>query len=89
MKLDLVAGLIWATLLRHSEGKPASPRAEECLCLPGDACWPSQNTWSALNSTVNGKLVATIPIGSPCHDPTFDGDACENLKAQWLNPLTQ
>ncbi|KAH3920290.1 hypothetical protein HBH56_002450 [Parastagonospora nodorum] len=88
MKLDLVAGLIWATLLRHSEGKPASPRAEECLCLPGDACWPSQNTWSALNSTVNGKLVATVPIGSPCHDPTFDGDACENLKAQWLNPLT-
>jgi hypothetical protein len=38
---------------------------------------------------VAGRLVATKPIGSPCHDPTFDAAACDALKANWFNPLTQ
>lgn len=63
--------------------------AKECYRLPSDAEWPNAQAWSTLNSTVNGNLVATIPIGSPCHDPTYDADACGALKAQWLNPLTQ
>ena len=63
--------------------------AKECYRLPSDPDWPSTKAWSALNSTVNGNLVATVPIGSPCHDPTYDADACAALKAQWTNPLTQ
>ena len=63
--------------------------AKECYRLPSDSDWPSETAWSTLNSTVNGKLVATVPIGSPCHDPTYDANACGTLKAQWLNPLTQ
>ena len=63
--------------------------AKQCYRLPSDADWPSTEAWSTLNSTVNGKLVATVPIGSPCHDPTYDADACDALKAEWLNPLTQ
>ncbi|EUC48327.1 hypothetical protein COCMIDRAFT_34203 [Bipolaris oryzae ATCC 44560] len=59
-----------------------------CYRLPGDADWPATEAWSILNSTVNGKLVATVPIGSPCHDPTYDADACSALKSEWLNPLT-
>ncbi|KAH6689806.1 FAD binding domain-containing protein [Plectosphaerella plurivora] len=62
--------------------------AESCRCLPGDACWPATAKWNALNSTVAGRLVATKPIGSPCHDPTFDAAACDALKASWFNPLT-
>jgi hypothetical protein len=42
-----------------------------------------------LNQTVSGKLIKTVPIGSPCHDPTYDEAACTELKAQWTNPLTQ
>ncbi|KAH7109428.1 FAD binding domain-containing protein [Dendryphion nanum] len=60
----------------------------DCRCLPTDSCWPSRDVWSKLNSTVDGKLVATVPIGSPCHDPTYDANACEALKKQWFNPLT-
>jgi len=63
--------------------------ARECYRLPGDPDWPSDKAWSTLNSTVNGNLVATVPIGSPCHDPTYDASACDTLKTQWLNPLTQ
>ncbi|KKY37574.1 putative isoamyl alcohol [Diaporthe ampelina] len=43
-----------------------------CRCLPGDACWPATSSWDSLNTTVGGKLIATVPIGSVCHDPTYD-----------------
>ncbi|PWI70220.1 FAD binding domain-containing protein [Purpureocillium lilacinum] len=59
-----------------------------CRCLPGDACWPSDGTWTQFNATVGGRLVATVPIGSPCHDPTYDAAACAALQASWKNPLT-
>jgi hypothetical protein len=90
MKLNLATGLFWATLLHSAEAQPkgAEPN-QDCRCLPGDACWPAQDSWAKLNSTVSGKLVATVPIGSPCHDPTYDAAACDQLKADWLNPLTQ
>jgi len=59
-----------------------------CRCLPGDDCWPSTSSWDALNTTVGGKLVATVPIGSVCHDPTYDEAACAALRASWTLPQT-
>lgn len=55
-----------------------------CKCFPGDLCWPSQDDWSVLNSTLQGRLIATVPLGSPCHDPTYDEEECALLQAQWL-----
>ncbi|KAF3023662.1 hypothetical protein E8E14_013427 [Neopestalotiopsis sp. 37M] len=55
-----------------------------CKCFPGDACWPSQTEWDLLNTTVSGRLVATIPLGSPCHAPTYDAEQCASLQDQWL-----
>ncbi|KAI8935070.1 hypothetical protein NX059_007665 [Plenodomus lindquistii] len=83
MKLFPTASLIGLAIVG---GVPA--KSEQCRCLPGDACWPTTTTWSALNSTVGGKLVATVPIGSPCHDPTYDATACKALQDSWTNPLT-
>ncbi|KAF6800167.1 FAD binding domain-containing protein (isoamyl alcohol oxidase) [Colletotrichum sojae] len=59
-----------------------------CRCLPGDACWPSTDSWNALNTTVGGKLIATVPIGSVCHDPNYDEAACNALKESWTLPET-
>ncbi|KNG88209.1 FAD binding domain protein [Aspergillus nomiae NRRL 13137] len=58
-----------------------------CHCLPGDSCWPSTSSWESLNTTVGGRLVATVPIGSPCHDPNYDAAACAALKSDWTTPL--
>ncbi|KAM0551363.1 hypothetical protein ACHAPJ_008472 [Fusarium lateritium] len=60
----------------------------KCRCLPGDACWPSTTTWGQFNQTVNGALIKTVPIGSPCHDPTYDADACAALQDAWKLPQT-
>ncbi|KAL0940341.1 isoamyl alcohol [Colletotrichum truncatum] len=61
---------------------------DSCRCLPGDACWPSTDSWNTLNTTVDGKLIATVPIGSVCHDPNYDEAACTALRAAWTLPET-
>ncbi|KAK6087223.1 FAD binding domain-containing protein [Seiridium cupressi] len=58
----------------------------DCYCLPQDACWPSIAESDALNTTVNGRLIATVPIGSVCHEPTYDEAACVALRAEWNEP---
>ncbi|KAH8680428.1 hypothetical protein BGZ61DRAFT_359187 [Ilyonectria robusta] len=57
-----------------------------CKCFPGDSCWPSDNVWKSLNTTVNGRLIKTVPLGSPCHDPTYDAKECAYLQSQWQSP---
>ncbi|EHK98560.1 putative 6-hydroxy-D-nicotine oxidase [Glarea lozoyensis 74030] len=57
-----------------------------CYCFPGDACWPSESTWAALNTTTSGRLIATTPIGSPCHAPNYDEAACAAIQSAWTGP---
>lgn len=57
--------------------------SSDCKCFPGDACWPSDAEWSSLNSTVAGKLIKTVPLGSPCHEPNFNAEECEYLRSEW------
>ncbi|KAI1178393.1 hypothetical protein F4777DRAFT_116916 [Nemania sp. FL0916] len=67
----------------------ASPLADHvfgrslCKVLPGDAAWPSSGDWSQLNKTVGGRLIATSPIASICHNPTYNETACSNLESIW------
>lgn len=66
-----------------------SSAREQCRCLPSDDCWPSDNVWAKFNSTVNGALIETVPLGSPCHEPNYDEDACAAVKSDWKWPMTQ
>lgn len=63
---------------------PADTAGDNCRCFPGDQCWPSDAEWSSLNATVGGRLIATVPLGSPCHDPYYDEEQCAFLRDQWL-----
>lgn len=54
--------------------------------MPGDACWPSSATWSKFNDTVDGRLIATILLALPCHDPYYNAAACAALQADWIWP---
>lgn len=63
----------------------------ECRCFPGDPCWPTTADWAALNATVGGRLIATIPIASMCHYdnfPGYDSNTCAALQAVWGYPET-
>ncbi|KAJ3758342.1 hypothetical protein EV360DRAFT_94714 [Lentinula raphanica] len=59
------------------------PSSSSCRTFPGDASWPTPDTWDALNASVDGRLIKTVPVGSPCHDPHYDQDACEDVKRNW------
>ncbi|KAL2259507.1 hypothetical protein VTK26DRAFT_6797 [Humicola hyalothermophila] len=61
-----------------------------CRCFPGDPCWPTAEEWSAFNQTVGGKLIATVPIASACHNSfpnvRYDAAACDEVRANWPRP---
>ncbi|EFQ34535.1 FAD binding domain-containing protein [Colletotrichum graminicola] len=79
------AGAALAARGRHSvRGATVVGRdVADCKCFPGDSCWPVTAQWDALNTTVGGNLIATIPLGSPCHDPTYDAATCASLQSAW------
>ncbi|KAI0413623.1 putative FAD-dependent isoamyl alcohol oxidase [Xylaria grammica] len=57
-----------------------------CRSIPGDADWPSSEHWTALNTTVQGRLIQTVPQASICHTSPFagfDADACSTLQSTW------
>ncbi|KAL4955898.1 hypothetical protein BDW69DRAFT_159641 [Aspergillus filifer] len=80
------AWTVAAAALLFSRSTAAS--TEDCHCLPGDSCWPSVDQWNELNSTVGGRLIATVPIGHPCHEPTYNATACAELQDNWNYPQT-
>ncbi|KAF9262222.1 FAD-binding domain-containing protein [Marasmius fiardii PR-910] len=57
-----------------------------CRILPGDSSWPTQDVWNAFNNSIDGRLIKTVPIGSVCHDPTYDEELCSNVRSNWRNP---
>jgi hypothetical protein len=78
MQLTVVAITLLGAILAN--GQPSSNR---CKTFPGDKAWPAKAEWDAFNRTVSGRLVATVPLGTPCHGASFDNATCENLKSQW------
>lgn len=62
-----------------------------CRNIPGDPGWPSSTDWETLNQTVGGRLVATIPLASVCHQQPFDNfnqEECEALQSGWVDVQT-
>lgn len=64
-----------------------------CRCFPGESCWPSREKWDRFNQTIGGKLIATVPIGSVCHDhgafaTSYDEQQCARLQSAWVLPET-
>ncbi|KAJ5907621.1 FAD-binding type 2 [Penicillium taxi] len=62
----------------------------QCKCTPADLCWPSIPTWSALNASVDGQLIANQPIAQPCYPgPGQDVQLCQEISQQWTNSSFQ
>lgn len=53
---------------------------------PTDECWPSTDTWSALNSSVHGKLARNEPIAKPCYQgPGYSSQLCQIISSNWTS----
>ncbi|KAI5798912.1 FAD binding domain-containing protein [Geopyxis carbonaria] len=63
--------------------------ASSCKTYPGDAGWPSERQWGALNKTVGGRLIADVPLAAVCHDGplgAYDAAACADVQENWSKP---
>lgn len=57
-----------------------------CKVYPGDVEWPSDQTWTALNQAVDGRLLKPHPHASVCYDgPYYDAAECNKISANWTN----
>ena len=75
-----------ATVSSRSIGtKPSS----DCRCFPGDDCWPTAEEWTEFNSTIDGKLIKTVPLATPCHGDNYDNATCTELQESWTDPELQ
>ncbi|KAL0564207.1 hypothetical protein V5O48_017845, partial [Marasmius crinis-equi] len=54
-----------------------------CRTFPTDDSWPATDVWDAFNRSVDGRLIKTIPIATPCHDPSFDEQQCAVIQQSW------
>ena len=69
-----------------------------CRVISSDPQWPSAQDWAALNDTVSGRLIASIPPGAPCYKNTYDVKtgtfdlamydeaACQEVQKAWHEP---
>ncbi|KAF9639568.1 putative fad binding domain protein [Lasiodiplodia theobromae] len=66
--------------------KPSN--VNECKVFPGDADWPAEDVWQALNTVVDNALIKTIPSAHDCHDEEYgpyDAEKCAFVAQQWNN----
>ena len=71
---------------------PTQSIATHCRYLPSDPGWPSPHAWTAFNTSVGGRLVATVPLAAPCHNDrwaAYDKAECAVLRDEWLWPQVQ
>ncbi|TPR02971.1 FAD dependent oxidoreductase family protein [Aspergillus niger] len=62
------------------------PSNTTCRCFPGEECWPSPAEWTQFNESIDGRLIQTIPLGKPCHNPSYKPGVCNSLREQWTEP---
>ncbi|KAL2139204.1 hypothetical protein VTI28DRAFT_5512 [Corynascus sepedonium] len=78
----------WRGPTFHSVSPPTvTTKHTTCRSLPGDADWPSTAAWAALNKTVGGRLIATVPVAHTCHGSSYNQTVCDELRVQW--PLSK
>lgn len=69
-----------------ARGIAARAANSSCKVFPGDAEWPSADQWSALNETLEGALIKSVPHASVCYQgPYYDEAACTTITANWTN----
>jgi hypothetical protein len=70
----------------HSGGVFA---AKSCKATPYSSTWPSEHDWQALNSSIDGRLLKTVPVASSCWsgNPYGSQVSCDVVEANWTSGI--
>ena len=65
---------------------PPHPR---CKALPKSPDWPNEAAWTALNSSLCGRLIKSVPPGAVCHpeQATYNAITCPAVQAGFLTSI--
>jgi hypothetical protein len=82
----LVFVFILQLLQSISAGQPKSP---VCKASLSSSDWPSLAQWTALNTSVSGRLLRPLPPGAVCHpdQPTYNATDCSIALNGWYSDL--
>lgn len=63
--------------------------ARHCKSTPFDRSWPPEADWKALNSSIDGKLLATVPVASSCWvgNPFNSTVSCNYTNSEWSSSV--
>lgn len=91
MQFTVVAVALASVIFVNGQPSSATPSVTpgSCKTFPGDQAWPSKPDWDAFNTTVGGRLIATVPLGTPCHGSAFNDATCESLRSEWQTEQIQ
>ncbi|KAG6811013.1 hypothetical protein H0H92_009354 [Tricholoma furcatifolium] len=58
-------------------------------CRPGQPCWPSVQEWQQFNTSIDGHLYQTIPLGAPCYQNSsyYDVATCDVVESVYNNSI--
>jgi hypothetical protein len=65
----------------HSSGDSHRHRR----CSYGDPCWPCASDWASFNSSVSGRLIASLPPAAVCHEAHYNATLCSNITMEWAD----
>jgi hypothetical protein len=55
-----------------------------CKVTPSDSTWPMEAEWAALNTTLGGSLIKTIPFAFPCYTGlSSNSTSCQYVQDNW------
>jgi hypothetical protein len=58
-----------------------------CKPAPGDADWPTTETWDELNRLTGGALISTVPLGAACFQGVhYNAARCTEILDRWSDP---
>jgi hypothetical protein len=84
MKFNSAKGAFMCLLLSTTQVHALDATNSNCRVLPSDHDWPGPAKWAALNETLRGKLIASVPLAIVCHDgPHYNEAACTTLRDGW------
>ncbi|KAF2706048.1 FAD-binding domain-containing protein [Pleomassaria siparia CBS 279.74] len=87
----LIAAVISIESIIHfssSSSSSDSHAPSNYTCIPGQACWPLINEWSAFNQSINGALKITIPWAAPCFNGTSN-EECQNVADDYMDGVAR
>lgn len=79
-----------ADLFLPGTAPPPHVTSSRCKIYPGDANWPSDAAWEALNQVTDNRLLnSPAPQASACYEgPLYDAEKCAQLTSTWSSSYT-